>query len=281
MLHARYIISFLFLSLSIGCVPNNETNDSGSYLSLTDSDIYYEIHGTGDPILLLHGGFSSSQVWHNQLNVLAEHYQVITMDSRGHGRSTGAEGPITYEQLALDAVHLLESLGIERAHVVGWSDGGVAGLHIALSHPEHLNRLVTIGVTAQGAGSLDEISGLMYEDRKLFNVLMGFLYQFEYNNTNPEPNWAVFRDNMFEMWTEPCYFNPDEGESCLDPLGRVFQPVLVMAGSKEMVDEEHTRAIEQHLPNSQLLIIPGGTHSVIEEQPAVVNTAILNFLGDV
>ena len=279
MISARCMIAYVALLFFIGCMPEQNAPDSGSYLSLDSADIYYEVHGDGTPVLLLHGGFSSAKVWRKQIEVLAEYYQVIAMDSRAHGRSTGAEGPLSYEQLASDAVSLLDFLGVEKAHVVGWSDGGVAGLHMALSYPQYLGRLITIGVTVQGPGSLDQLSGLMYEDRRLFNFLMGFLFQREYNNINPQPDWFLFRDNMFAMWTQPCYFKLQEGEACLDPLSRVLHPVLLMAGSKEMVREEHTRAIYQHLPDAQLLTIPGGTHYVFEEQPAVVNAAILRFLG--
>ncbi len=279
------VLCFMFILLAgLGCGSEGTDPDpgvpaiEGPYADLGDVRIFFEVHGSGDPVLFLHGGFSNSRIWEKQLPDLSEKYQVITMDSRGHGRSTDGDGPITYELLAWDAERLLDLLGIERAHVVGWSDGGVAGLRMGISYPDRLDKLVTIGASAQGPGSLNDIPSLMFENQNLFNFLMDLLFQAEYEEDNPEPQWEVFRDKIFELWTAECYFTPGAGEECMAPLGGITHEALVMAGELEMIRKEHTEAIHRHLPNSELLFIPGGSHFVMQEKPAVVNAAILDFL---
>jgi pimeloyl-ACP methyl ester carboxylesterase len=250
----------------------------GPYADLGDVQIYFEVHGSGVPLLMLHGGFSSSETWENQTPVLSQSFRVILMDSRGHGRSTDSDGPITYELLAYDAVRLLDHLGIRRSHVVGWSDGGVAGLHMGISFPERLDKLVTIGATAQGPGSLKFPYELMFKYEFLFNIAMDIRFKKAYLDSYPEPEWEVFRAKMFDLWTAECYFSPQPGEECMAPLAAVASEVLVMAGEREMIREEHTEAIHEHLPHSELLFIPGGTHFVMQEKPEEVNAAILDFL---
>lgn len=249
------------------------------YADLGDINIYFEVHGSGYPILMLHGGFSNLEIWEYQIPVLSEEYKVIAMDSRGHGRSTDTEGPITYELLASDAVELLDCLGIERAHVVGWSDGGVAGLHMGITYPERLDKLVVIGATAQGAGSLHDLFDVMFRNRLLFDFMMDLLFRSDYERLNPDPEqWPVFRDKMFELWGGECYFSPEVGEECMAPLEDIANEVLVMAGELEMIRKEHTEALHQHIPNSELLFIPLGTHMVMQERPEEVNEAILDFI---
>jgi len=248
------------------------------YADFGETKIYFEVHGSGYPILMLHGGFSNLEIWEYQIPVLSEEYQVIAMDSRGHGRSTDTEGPITYELLASDAVELLDCLGIERAHVVGWSDGGVTGLHMGITSPERLDKLVTIGATVQGSGSLYDLFDVMFRNRLLFDFMMDLLFRSDYERLNPDPEqWPVFRDKIFELWGGECYFSPKVGEECMAPLEDIDNEVLVMAGKLEMIRKEHTEALHQHIPNSELLFIPLGTHMVMQERPEEVNEAILDF----
>ncbi|MCA9863762.1 MAG: alpha/beta fold hydrolase, partial [Thermomicrobiales bacterium] len=96
--------------------------------TLNGAEIAYAVTGAGDPVVLVHGGDANSEHWAFQVQALASQYQVILLDSRGHGRSPYNGGPLTYAQLADDVVALLDLLGIARAHLVGWSDGGIIGL---------------------------------------------------------------------------------------------------------------------------------------------------------
>ncbi|MDX1456737.1 MAG: alpha/beta hydrolase, partial [Marinobacter sp.] len=105
------------------------------YANINGIDMYYEIHGEGTPLVMLHGGYTDSDVWTIATGFLANSFQVIEIDRRGHGRTTDGGGPITYELMADDTLKLLDEFGIPNAHFAGWSDGAVIAAHIAAFHP--------------------------------------------------------------------------------------------------------------------------------------------------
>jgi pimeloyl-ACP methyl ester carboxylesterase len=121
------------------------TSSAGKRVKVNGIDMYYEEHGTGTPVLLLHGGIVDHQSWGNQIPELAKHFRVLAPDTRAHGRSSDTGRPLSYELFAADAVAFLSELGIDKAHVVGFSDGGGTGLLLGIEHPELIGRLVCIG----------------------------------------------------------------------------------------------------------------------------------------
>ena len=119
--------------------------------------LYYAIYGSGEPLLMLHGGLGHSDVWGAQIPAFAAKYKVIAVDSRGHGRSTRDDKPYSYDLMADDVVALLDKLGIDKASIVGWSDGGIIGLDIAIRHPERLDKLFAFGANYNLSGLKDDI----------------------------------------------------------------------------------------------------------------------------
>ncbi|HWA42307.1 MAG TPA: alpha/beta hydrolase, partial [Hypericibacter adhaerens] len=119
--------------------------------------IYYAIYGHGAPLILLHGGLGNADYWGNQVREFAKHYQVIVMDSRGHGRSTRDAQPYGYHLMATDVVHLMDYLKIDRASIVGWSDGGIIGLDIAMTYPDRLDKLFAFGANVTTSGLREDI----------------------------------------------------------------------------------------------------------------------------
>ena len=116
----------------------------GQHIRVDDASIYCETFGSGPPVLVLHGGLGYIEDMSFQIRALAKSHFVIAVDSRGHGRSTGANGPLNYSLMSDDMVKVLDSLNINRVDVVGWSDGGIIGLDLAMRHPERVRRLVAI-----------------------------------------------------------------------------------------------------------------------------------------
>src|SRR5918995_203870 len=114
----------------------------GQFIAVNDARLYYEEHGAGDSLLLLHGGLESSASWAGVVPLLGPRFRVITPDSRGHGRSTNPAGHLEYRQLADDAVALIAALGLERPFVGGWSDGAQGALEIGLRYPNAARSLV-------------------------------------------------------------------------------------------------------------------------------------------
>jgi pimeloyl-ACP methyl ester carboxylesterase len=133
-------------------MPATELEAEGQTANINGIDIYYEVYGEGDPVVLIHGGLSNGDHFNNIIPALAEQYQVIVMDSRGHGRSSFDETPISYEVMANDVLGLMDHLGLDKASIVGWSDGGIIGLEIAIHNPERLNRVVAYGANFDPTG---------------------------------------------------------------------------------------------------------------------------------
>ena len=138
-------VMFLALSLTaakaaerwetLPATPAPIEGETTGYADVNGIKLYYAVVGTGSPLVLLHGGLANSDYWGNQVQALAPHHQVILVDSRGHGRSTRANRPYGYDLMADDVVALLDKLNLAKADVVGWSDGGILGIDLALRHP--------------------------------------------------------------------------------------------------------------------------------------------------
>ena len=131
----------------------------GQFANINGAELYYVLEGPedGPPVLLLHGGIGNTEEFRNVAPALvAAGYRTIAFDQRGRGRSTWGDQPITYEQMAADTVAVLDKLGIERTDVIGWSDGGIVALELAVTHPERLKRVVAYGANSRPEGSYAE-----------------------------------------------------------------------------------------------------------------------------
>src|SRR4051812_30153948 len=117
----------------------------GEYARLGESDIWYEVMGEGDPVVLLHGGLSDGTAWGLQLPALAEHHRVFVPDRRGHGKSPDTDAPFHYEDMAAETIGFLDAIVGGPAHLVGWSDGGIVALFVARDRPDLVRRQVLIG----------------------------------------------------------------------------------------------------------------------------------------
>ena len=117
--------------------------------------IWYAMYGSGLPVVLLHGGLANSNYWGDQVPVLAQNYQVIVIDSRGHGRSTRSAAPYGYELMASDVLGVMDKLGIQKAAIVGWSDGAIIGLSLAMNHPDRVARLFAFAANSDPSGVKD------------------------------------------------------------------------------------------------------------------------------
>ncbi len=250
------------------------SNDAGEgrYATVNGAEIYYEIHGEGKPLLLLHGGLASSGSFYRQIPALAEHYQVVAVDSRGHGRSSDNGDSLSYVQMSQDMTALLNQLKFNEVVVVGWSDGGIIGLDLAMKHPQLVNKLVVIGSNYHHDG-LSEKAIAELQESKADDEGLALVRSF-YQGLSPTPDqWPVFLAKILEMWsTQPAY--------SIEQLNTIEAPTLVMVGERDDIKLAHTKAMAAAIPRSQLLIIPDASHLVPLEKPEEVNRAILSFLAE-
>lgn len=280
--------SLILTSLVVECSKENTVNaprpgddnpikeipdrPKGEYKMVNGIKMYFETFGEGEPLLLLHGGSASIESWFNQIPELRKRYRVIAPDSRAHGRTQDSTNALSYKLMASDFSELLKDLGVTNAIVVGWSDGGVIGLELAMTQPALVKKLVTIGTNFRSDGMADEfkqgVSASGPDDHPQFLVE-------GYKALSPDgpDHWPVVFGKLKNMWqTEPNY-SPEE-------LKRIQCPTLVMVGDHDIVRPEHSVTLFQSIPSGQLCVIPGSSHFVPVEKPALVNEIIAAFLKD-
>jgi pimeloyl-ACP methyl ester carboxylesterase len=239
---------------------NFGSNDStGKYATINGINIYYEEYGNGEPLLLLHGNSESIQSFRRQIPELSEQYRVIAVDTRGQGKSTEDGKLYTYDLFAEDMNELLNYLKIDSANVVGWSDGGNTGLIMAMKYPRKVKKLVTMGANVFINNSVVE--------KWVFKELNKQLREMK-NDTAYYDRNRVRLINL--LLTEP--------KHTFEELNIISCPVLVLAGEKDVIKENHTKSIASNIGKSTLVIAPKETHYYPTENAKAFNATILEFL---
>ncbi|QDZ16856.1 alpha/beta hydrolase [Humibacter ginsenosidimutans] len=252
-------------------------------MSLPGAEVYHEVSGAGEPVVLLHGGFCSIETMRPQIECLSKHYRVFAMERPGHGRSADREGPITYRGIVADVVAYLDTMRLDDAHLLGFSDGGIAGLLLAIDHAERVRSLVAIGANTDPEGLVDEAEGVGSKsgppgapgDRARLVRRIEEDMQRDYERLSPDgPLHAdVVREKLARLWR-------DEPHIPLERLRAVASPTLIMAADRDSITIEHTLAMAEGIPGAQLCIVPGSTHLVMMERPHLVNRIVMDFLAE-
>ena len=231
--------------------------------------LFYATIGQGPPVVLLHGGLANSDYWGNQVRALAPHHTVILIDSRGHGRSTRNATPFGYDLMADDVVSLLDHLHDKRADVVGWSDGAIIGIDLALRHRDRIGRVFAFAANTN-------LTGLKPDVEKNPNFA-AFIRRAgsEYRRLSPTPNdYAGFQAQISHMWdSQPNWTDAQ--------LRGITTPILIADGDHdEAIRLDHDIYMSRAIPQAGLLIFPNTSHFAFLQDPALFNAALLNFLGN-
>jgi pimeloyl-ACP methyl ester carboxylesterase len=215
-------------------------------------ELYYELYGSGEPLLLIHGNGGSSRDLTAQIAHFRKNYQVIAMDSRDHGRSGDSTEKITYEKMTDDQAALLDHLKLGAVNVVGWSDGGIEALLLAIRHPRKVKKLVSMAANLTPQGLHPDAIGLIKELLK-------------------DPKIPARDRKVTEMMlTEP--------QIKLTELEKITAPALILAGDHDLISDEHTLDIFHHIPSAQLQIFPDATHMIPFDDPDRFNSSVSTFL---
>jgi pimeloyl-ACP methyl ester carboxylesterase len=230
--------------------------------------IYYAVYGKGPPLILLHGGLANANYWGNQVPVFARTHRVVVMDSRGHGRSTRDAQPFGYDLMASDVLGLMDFLGIRRAAVVGWSDGGIIGLDIAMNHPERLTRLFAFGANYDPSGVREDL-----DKNATFNRFIAEAGQ-AYKRLSKTPNdYDGFVKAIGAMWESQPNWTADQ-------LRGITVPTAIADGEHdEAIKRSHTEEMARLIPGAKLIILPGVSHFAMLQNPKLFNAAVLDFLA--
>ena len=231
--------------------------------------IHYRIYGQGSPVIFLHGGLANSDYWGNQVPSVAAHHTVILMDSRGHGRSTRDARPYGYDLMADDVVALMDHLKIAWADIVGWSDGGILGIDLALRHKDRVGKVFAFAANTLTSGVKDNV-----EKNPTFAAYIARAgHEYETRSATPK-EYASFVEEISKMWAE----QPNWSDAQLAAIDR---EILIVDGDHdEAIKREHSETIAAAIPHAGLLILPNASHFAFLQDPKMFNFAILHFLGD-
>ena len=230
--------------------------------------LWYAVYGHGAPVILLHGGLASSNYWGKQIPALSPHYQVIAIDSRGHGRSTRDNTPISYHLMAEDVVALMDALHISKAAVVGWSDGGIIGLDMAIHHPKRLTRLFAFGANSDPSGAKSP------EGTPVFEAYVTRTKE-EYQKLSPTPkDFDAFFAQLSPMWKNEPRFSDEQ-------LRGIKTPTWIVDGDRdEIIKREDTDRMAGLIPGAGELILPRVSHFAFLQDPGLFNEVLLRFLSE-
>ncbi|HUS20904.1 MAG TPA: alpha/beta hydrolase [Aeromicrobium sp.] len=240
------------------------------YVTVGGRHVWHEVHGSaGTVVVLLHGGFAGAPSWDAQVPALVEAgFHVYVPERRGHGHTPDVAGPITYAAMAHETIEYLEEIVRTPAHLIGWSDGAVVAMIVAMRRPELVERMVVIGQFYNRDGRLPD-SAL---DRMLHSPESTAYLRAAYDPVSPDgpEHFPVVYEKMLAMIDS-------EPEIALPELRRVTAPTLVLQGDRDEVTLEHGAAVAAALSGGRLAVLPG-SHALPIELPDVVNPLLVTFL---
>lgn len=248
-------------------------------LRIGGADLYSEVDGSGEPVLLMHGGFYSLESLRAQSDALVAGYRVFAFERPGHGRSADIEGEYGYARGVADALAYLDAQGLESVHVIGYSDGAIIGLLLALEHPARVRSLVAISANLDPTGftrSPEAADAVVLGPPRTASTRGSEHLEDEraqYERLSPDgPEHAdIVLAKLFRLWMS---------EPAIDPadLARIEAPTLVMSGDRDTIRVDHSLLIAASIPGAELCIVPGSSHALIAERPELISTIIREFL---
>ncbi len=251
------------------------------YAAVNGIDMYYEIHGTGKPLVLIHGGGSTIQTsFGNVIPAVSKKYKVIAVELQAHGHTSDRNVPESFEQDADDVAELLNQLNIDRAYIFGFSNGGNTAIQVAIRHPEKVGKLILASTFYEREGLYPEFWKGM--DKATFKD-MPQVYKDEFLkvNNNPEALLNMFtkdsnRMKTFKDWND-------------DDIKSIEAPALILCGDQDVVSPEHAVKMFRLIPHARLIILPGGHGEYLGEimfaqknnfQPDFIVSLVENFLNN-
>lgn len=241
---------------------NNET--VGKYAEINGAKIYYEEYGKGEPLLLIHGNGGDIKSMGNQIDYFKTKYRVIIANNRGQGKSELKTDSLTYSQITKDWDGLVDFLKLDSINIIGWSDGGIVGLKMAISGKSKINKLV-----AMGANLRPDSTALNYwavndvlQSKKAISLKIQ-----EHDTTS---NWNLQKQLVGLLSDQP---NIPIGD-----LSKIEAKVLIIAGDEDIIRNKHSLEIYENIPKAQLCIMPGETHFTPASNPKLFNDIVNRFL---
>jgi len=252
---------------AVGAAPLPDTNDQG-YVEHNGARIWYATYGSGSPVMLLHGGLGHSGNWGYQVPALIDSgYRVVVIDSRGHGRSTHDARPYSYDLMASDVLEVMDRLNIERAELVGWSDGACIALILASNSPSRVEGVFFFACNMDQSGTKKiEFTPI------LRRCISRHMKDYKQLSTTPDQFDEFSKAVGLMQKTQPNYSRED--------LSQISVPVaIVHSEHDEFIKQEHAEYLAHNIPNAEFIYLPGVSHFAPLQRPDQFNSAMLTFLG--
>ena len=238
----------------------NET--AGNFVNVNGISLYYEVYGQGEPLLMIHGNGGSISSFENQIPYFARKFKVIAVDSRAQGKSVDLQDTLSFEMMADDFSVLLDKLKLDSCNVLGWSDGGINGLLLAIRHPEKVKKLAITGANLWPDSSA--ISGPDY--------MWGFNY-YDTLGKMPQTPENIHSRKLVGL----DLFQPN---ITIQQLQHIKCPTLVIGGDHDLILTEHTMLIAKSIPGAYLWILPNSSHATLIDYKNRFNEVVDEFFND-
>jgi pimeloyl-ACP methyl ester carboxylesterase len=238
------------------------------YVDLRGVRVWYDERGSGEPLVLLHGGLADARFFERNIGPLADRFHVLAIDQRGHGHTADVEGPLTFDLMAEDTIAFIETVLGRPAHLLGHSNGAFVALLVALRRADLVRRLVLV------SGGFHRDGFVRAGDQFDVDAVVAALGS-SYGEVSPdgEEHFRVVVEKMAELERKEPALPATE-------LGNVEARTLVMFGDDDLVTMEHANATYEGIPDAELAIVPGTSHFLLQEKPALCNDIIVQFLTE-
>lgn len=235
---------------------------AGKYYNIRGIKMYCEVYGKGKPLLMIHGNGGDISAFFKNIPYFEKKYMVIAVDSRAHGKSVDTRDSLSFEMMADDFAALLDAMHIDSAYVVGWSDGAINALLLAMRHPHKVIKLAATGANLWPTASAFA-PGIWQDEQKEYNS-----GKYKIRFTEKEQNdWKIF---MLD-WLQP--------NIKLSALKKIKCPSLIIAGDHDVISLQHTVQIYQNIPRAYLWIVPNSPHSTLQEHADEFNYQVDEFFS--
>ncbi|SCW89753.1 Pimeloyl-ACP methyl ester carboxylesterase [Rhizobium mongolense subsp. loessense] len=258
-----------------------EAQPAGNRVKVNGMQIYYEVSGDGDPLVVLHGAYMNIPSMGTIIPKLAKTHKVYAIELQGHGRTTDIDRPITYPNLAEDVAAFMDAVGLKKADIFGYSMGAAAGLQVAIRHPEKVNKLIAASVAYDAEGWQPEFRAFIPQMTVEMFVGMPFAKDYRKLAANPDGFPALVK-KLIALEHEPMAWEAD--------VKAMKTPVLIITGDADVATLEHSVAMFQllgggtmgdmgkPLPASRLAVLPATSHTAVINQPELLHAFIEPFL---
>jgi pimeloyl-ACP methyl ester carboxylesterase len=256
-------------------------SQNGQYIKANGLNIYYEEYGTGEPLVLLHGGMAIGNVFEPQIAVFSKQFRVIAPDSRGHGKTDNPSGEFSYRLMADDMAAFIDALGLGQPSVCGWSDGGQTALELGMHYPDLIQCVVVGAAWYRFSRTYQDLLGAMgFESPGSVNIerikqsmprFVG-LWQLWHSSMHGPDHWETLATQISTMWWTPLNYTADDFQ-------KIKSPTLILVGDRDqMVPLEEAVEMYRLIPGAELTVAPHSDHSLPRTRAELFSTIVFDFL---